>query len=182
MTPSEAASVVTPLYGHTSAETAYLVADYPYSFRLRCRIRYWIEYKAGKGFRFCQQTENPKTSPPKWNAPKQSTYTETAACLYLDKEGHVHWTGLGQYSEEPKILEFICTFPGADFTVLRLQAKAAINPKGLLAKLVSGEVVHTVTINGVRRDQPPEALAAERERYRERLAVWMRIAEKLGVG
>ena len=35
--------IVTPLYGHTSPETAYLVADYPYSFKLRCRIRYWIE-------------------------------------------------------------------------------------------------------------------------------------------
>lgn len=33
------------LSGHTSPETAYVVDDYPYGFRLRCKIRYWIETK-----------------------------------------------------------------------------------------------------------------------------------------
>jgi hypothetical protein len=30
------------LSGHVSPQTAYLVEDYPYGRRLRCRIRYWI--------------------------------------------------------------------------------------------------------------------------------------------
>ena len=29
----------TPLYGHTSPETAYVVADYPYGYRERTTIR-----------------------------------------------------------------------------------------------------------------------------------------------
>jgi hypothetical protein len=33
------------LKGHISQETAYLVDDYPYGFRLRCKIRYWLEYQ-----------------------------------------------------------------------------------------------------------------------------------------
>jgi hypothetical protein len=33
------------LTDHTSPETAYLVEDYPYGFRLRCQIRYWLEYR-----------------------------------------------------------------------------------------------------------------------------------------
>ena len=30
---------MTVLTGHTSPETAYVVSDYPYGFRLRCQIR-----------------------------------------------------------------------------------------------------------------------------------------------
>jgi hypothetical protein len=44
------------LFGHTSPETAYVVEDYPYGFRLRCKIRYWLEFKAKKGFRLVSQT------------------------------------------------------------------------------------------------------------------------------
>ena len=29
---------------HISPETAYVIDDYPYGFRLRCRIRYWLEF------------------------------------------------------------------------------------------------------------------------------------------
>ena len=74
------------LEGHNSPETARVVDDYPYGFRLRCKIRYWLEWKKGKGFRFVSQTTNPKKpfgalnletgerSAP-WNKPKASTYT-----------------------------------------------------------------------------------------------------------
>jgi hypothetical protein len=30
------------LLGHVDADSAYVVDDYPYGGRLRCRIRYWI--------------------------------------------------------------------------------------------------------------------------------------------
>jgi hypothetical protein len=30
------------LLGHIDADTAYVVDDYPYGYRLRCRIRYWV--------------------------------------------------------------------------------------------------------------------------------------------
>lgn len=63
------------LWGHNSAETAYVVADYPYGFRLRCQIRYWLEYRKGKGFRFVSQTTNPKRPGEVWNKPKASTYS-----------------------------------------------------------------------------------------------------------
>src|SRR3990170_1289756 len=73
------------LYGHTSEATAYLVADYPYGFRERTQIRYWLEGKPKKGWRFMSQTLNPKTS--RWNKPKASTYTEWGAAMYLDDKG-----------------------------------------------------------------------------------------------
>jgi len=77
-----------PLYGHTSQETAFVVNDYPYGFKLRCKIRFWIEYKPRHGFRFMSQTTNPKKPIEVWNKPKASTYVELAACMYLDENDH----------------------------------------------------------------------------------------------
>ena len=33
-----------------SPETAIIVPDYPYGFRLRCKLRVWVEYKAGTAY------------------------------------------------------------------------------------------------------------------------------------
>lgn len=84
---------MTPLYGHVSSETAYLVEDYPYGFNLRCKMRCWIEYKPKKGFRFWTQTTNPKKNNI-WNKPKASTYVELSAAMYLDDQNHVQWIGV----------------------------------------------------------------------------------------
>ena len=91
--------MTTILKGHVSPETAYVVDDYPYGYTLRCKIRCWLEYKKGKGFRFVSQTTNPKWEGEVWNKPKASTYARFGACMYLDEKGHVQWTGLGEYSD-----------------------------------------------------------------------------------
>lgn len=85
------------LFGHISPETAYLVEDYPYGFRLRCQIRYWLEYKPKKGFRFVSQTTNPKKPGIVWNKPKASTYSLFGGAMFLDDKGHVDWSGLSEY-------------------------------------------------------------------------------------
>jgi peptidoglycan hydrolase-like protein with peptidoglycan-binding domain len=74
------------LIGHTSPDTAYLVSDYPYGFRLRTSIRYWIETKKGFGQRFVSQTMNPKNG--KWNKPKAGTYY-LAMVMVLEDNGYV---------------------------------------------------------------------------------------------
>lgn len=86
------------LFGHVSPETAYVVDDYPYGFRLRCKIRYWLEYNAKHGFRFVYQTTNPKRPGEVWNKPKASTYCRFGAAMFLDEQEHVHWAGLSEYS------------------------------------------------------------------------------------
>lgn len=85
------------LTGHISPETAYVVDDYPYGFRLRCKIRYWLEHKAKRGFRLVFQTTNPKRPGEVWNKPKASTYARFGMCMYLNEEGHVAWSALGEY-------------------------------------------------------------------------------------
>jgi hypothetical protein len=87
------------LSGHTSPETAYVVEDYPYGFRLRCKIRYWIEFKPKNGFRFVSQTTNPKKAGEVWNKPKASTYYRFGGAMFLDENEHVHFTGLSEFSD-----------------------------------------------------------------------------------
>jgi len=100
--------IVQPLTGHVSAETAYVQADYPYGFKLRCQRRCWLERDARRGYRFCFQTTNPKKAGTVWNAPKKSTYTMLAV-MGLDEENHVTWTGCSMYDFD-KVQEFIAKF------------------------------------------------------------------------
>jgi hypothetical protein len=81
---------------HTSPETAYVVDDYPYGFRLRCSIRYWLEFHPRHGFRLVSQTTNPKRGNI-WNKPKASTYAPFGGAMFLDEQGHVQWAGLSAY-------------------------------------------------------------------------------------
>ena len=158
-----------PLYGHTSEATAYVVDDYPYGFRERTQIRYWLEHKPKKGWRFVSQTMNPKSG--RWNKPKASTYIEWGAAMYRDDKGHVHWEGVGPYSDEQKILAFVTAFPGADMRELRKVVPA--KQRYLRARL-SGEAFFT--INGVR--QPLSE--ADVERLRSEIAAWEEIAALVG--
>lgn len=93
------------LYIHTSPETAFIVQNYPWGFRLRTTIRYWIETKIAKngGQRFAYQTVNPKTN--RWCATKYSTYSPLMV-MYLDENEHVKCETLNEYSNEKLILEF----------------------------------------------------------------------------
>lgn len=97
---------MTVLTGHISPETAYVVADYPFGFRLRCQIRYWIE-TTKHGQRVVSQTTNPKKPGIVWNKPKASTYTSLRVLFIDDATGHVENAGLSIYSEDPaKIAAF----------------------------------------------------------------------------
>lgn len=163
--------VITPLYGHTSEDTAYVVADYPYGRTIRTQIRYWIEHKPSKGYRFVSQTKNPKTY--RWNAVKCSTYTEFAAAMYLDENGHVQWTGLGQYSDLIKFQEFVKSFPdypGRVALVELCKVKAVYyNAR------VKGAIVWTVN-NTVQTDSE-----AETERNRLEAEAWKALADRISL-
>lgn len=93
----------TTLTGHTSPDTAYVVDDYPYGFRLRTQIRYWIE-TTKNGQRFVSQTMNPKTGA--WNKPKASTYDDVKVLTLDESNGHIHSDSLRFNDSEEKIAEY----------------------------------------------------------------------------
>jgi hypothetical protein len=97
------------LWGHTSEETAFLVEDYPYGYRLRTQIRYWLETSAKHGDRLCSQTLNPKTG--KWNKAKKSTYSDVGV-MYLDEQGHVTWAAVSPYSDVEVLDAFMAVAKG----------------------------------------------------------------------
>jgi len=97
--------IKTILSGHISPETAFVVEDYPYGFRLRCKIRYWLETNK-KGTRFVSQTTNPKASTEVWNKPKASTYVDFSGAMYLDENDHVQWQGIGNMLMLPSAKPF----------------------------------------------------------------------------
>lgn len=90
------------LTGHVDPASALVVDDYPYGFRLRTQIRYWIESKPKFGDRFVSQTLNPKTG--RWNKPKPGQYA-TVLFMFLDENGHVKTTGLGKYDQKVDRIE-----------------------------------------------------------------------------
>lgn len=99
------------LIGHVSPDTAYVVNDYPYSFHLRCRIRYWIEIAekgAKKGqYRLMSQTTNPKiTSAEVWNKPKGGTYSHFEIMILCGENGHVESRALHVYDGADRFIKF----------------------------------------------------------------------------
>ena len=97
------------LKGHISPETAYLVDDYPYGFKLRCKIRYWLEHHPRKGTRFVSQTTNPRKGG-FWNKPKASTYAYIAGCMFLNEDDHVTWDALSEYESVEQCETWLATY------------------------------------------------------------------------
>jgi hypothetical protein len=156
------------LYNHHSPETAYMVDDYPYGRKLRCRIRYWLESGGSKGFRFCSQTEDPRNL--HWNNPKKSTYMPLAACMFLDEQHHVTWNGLSEYSDGGKVLDFVKTFPHADYSILKVFTKHKIKYLELAAQ---GKAVWT--INGV----PQPVTEEDMGRHSKELESWHEVEKHI---
>jgi D-alanyl-D-alanine carboxypeptidase len=90
---------------YTTEENALIVENYPYGFRLKTKIKYWIETKNNKQ-RLGTQTLNPKSN--LWNKPKYSTYNDLIL-MYKDKEtGYIKTRGFNlTYSNEEDLNEFL---------------------------------------------------------------------------
>lgn len=122
-------TIIKQLIGHTSEDTAYLVADYPYGYTTRTSIRYWVETKGKHGQRFVSQTLNPKTG--KWNKAKASTYRPVIV-IGLNEEDHIQYAATSYYDNESVWQEFQARFVLDDFQTkavnhfvrVRLQYKA----------------------------------------------------------
>jgi hypothetical protein len=94
------------IYGSTSPETAVVVNNYPWGFKLKTSQRYWIE-TTKHGDRFVTQTLNPKTNA--WCNPKKSTYSAVLVMTTENKDDKtfVHHIGLSLgYSNAEQVATF----------------------------------------------------------------------------
>lgn len=140
-------TITTALHGHTR-ENPYLVADYPYSFTLRCQMRVWLEVHPKHGTRLARQTSNPKRGDI-WNKPKTSTYALLAGGMYLDEQGHVQWYGLNVYGGADETAWFLGHWPEhrdavAPWIVAKVRhcrAREKANEQGLSGVSINGEPV-----------------------------------------
>ncbi len=98
------------LFGHDE-QNPIIINDYPYGFKLRTSIKYWIETTPKKGDRFCSQTLNPKNG--RWNALKKSTYSEIGI-MFKNELGHIKWAGVSLYTDRDKIVSFIENIGGVE--------------------------------------------------------------------
>lgn len=80
-----------------SEETAFVVDNYPWGFRLKTEVKFWIE-RTSKGERFCKMTKNPKTG--KWCKPKKSTYSLVALLYHNEATGKTSYYGACRYKTE----------------------------------------------------------------------------------
>lgn len=166
----------TPLHGHTSPETAMVVEDYPYGFRLRCRIRYWLETHPRHGVRFVSQTTNPKIEGREvWNKPKASTYCAVAGGMYLDGDGHATWTGIGHGDGPAAVAAFLADWPECR-ALPTVRAHAIYNGRMAVAFALAAEKGQSgFAINGV----PTPCHAGDLERHRADADAWRAILATL---
>jgi hypothetical protein len=95
------------LTGHVSPETAYMVHDYPYGFKLRCKARYWIETHPKRGQRVMFQTTNPKIEGREvWNKVKASTYVPLRVLVLNESNGHVEIDSISPYAKTEEVNAF----------------------------------------------------------------------------
>ncbi len=160
----------TPIFGHTSPETAYLIGDYPYGRTLRCQRKVWLESDPKRGVRFVAHTDNPKNG--RWNKPHKSTYTDVAAALYLDSDSHVQWEGIGYYSTPEQALAFAQTYGKNCVGAERFFHWAW--EKARLAKAFADGKAHFM-INGVKSERSEVQLT---EDSRES-GIWLQVANLL---
>jgi hypothetical protein len=105
-------------------ERPLIIENYPYGFRLKTKIAYWIETKKRQQ-RFCSKTLNPKTN--LWNKPKYSTYSDL---IVLGKEKTTeHILNLGfslAYSNKEEYDTFITFLNGFETDYIKTFKKFAV--------------------------------------------------------
>jgi hypothetical protein len=149
-----------------------VVDDYPFGFRLRCKIRYWVEFTPKKGYRMWSQTTDPRKPVEFWNKPKATTYSLVAGNLYLDSQDHVQFGQLNEYSEAAQCAEFVEDFPKADFKVLKIWVFHKIK---YCYMMITGKAHWT--ING----EPKPTSDEDKGRHLDEVKIWLKLAKKLNV-
>lgn len=101
---------LTLLRNRVSPETAFIIQDYPYGRRLRCRKRVWLHHARGRT-RLMEQTENPITR--QWNKPHAGAYYDFMVLCLDNSTGYITIVATGPFTDT--ILSLLATGIYAQF-------------------------------------------------------------------
>lgn len=151
------------IFGHTDEDSALVVDDYPYGYRLRTQIRYWIE-TTKNGDRFVSQTLNPKTG--RWNKPKKSTYCEAMVLFREDDTGHISHAGLSMHAKPEWVAEFVTITEGklSDAQKLKVARVIGVN------KAFEGVTFKVEAVTGQKTAEERQAEEAEQAKIHQEIA------------
>jgi len=92
------------LHYNITEQNPIIKDNYPYGFRLKTKIKYYVESVKKKGDRFVSQTLNPKTN--KWNKPKKSVYSNVIV-IVEDERGHIDYINFNYYFDKEEFKKFL---------------------------------------------------------------------------
>ena len=157
------------IYNAVDFDTAIEVDNYPWGFRLKTKVKYWVESN-NKGDRLIKQTLNPKTN--EWCKPKKSTYNAVEV-LYFDENNHVKGYAMGKYgTNEEELKTFISNI---DYNSLNLLQKKQIEMIRSINKVMENVSVKIEKVSEYNLSDPldlirmrndnnsPETIAKEKE-------------------
>lgn len=124
-------------------DNPHVIEDYPYGFTLRCKMRVWVEYREGFGYRYFSQTSNPKKDNLVWNKPKHGTYNPFPIIVGTDDEGHTTHTAMHGYMEKDEMEKWLAEYGHC----LTEDQKKAIHYFMVRRKWLSENTVWKVTVN-----------------------------------
>lgn len=138
---------------HTE-ENPIIINNYPYGFRLRTDIRYWVE-TTNRGDRFCSQTLNPKTN--QWNQPKKSTYSDVMVLVGAEN-GHIRTLSCSLNDKKEKANAFLTKFETELTKIQKIRLHKVIGWDKTMEKVewkikvrkyknkITGEIVESIPI------------------------------------
>ncbi len=105
-TPLRNEMVIKVLDGHKSADTAYVVEQYPHDEK-KAECRFWLENDSN-GYRLVSQSRDSSGS---WGKKKKSPYATFGGAMFLNEEKRVCWSSIDDSSTVKEIHSFLKTFP-----------------------------------------------------------------------
>ena len=145
------------IYNAVDFDTAIEVDNYPWGFRLKTKVKYWVESN-NKGDRLIKQTLNPKTN--EWCKPKKSTYNAVEV-LYFDENNHVKGYAMGKYgTNEEELKTFISNI---DYNSLNLLQKKQIEMIRSINKVMENVSVKIEKVSEYNLSDPLDLIRMKRD-------------------
>lgn len=147
------------LHGYNSQENSLKVENYPWGYKLKCDIFYWVESKPKHGDRFCSYTIDPRNG--RARKPKCGVYY-TFVYMYMNDDGHV----------KQGVMSFNCLLSELRNKLKQLEPIGWENINMVQQANIRGEVVNCIAIGHAykSKEYSPEKLPSFKQWAKDAVA------------